>query len=157
MRRASLDGILPLVGDEGEVELRLENRQRVWVLMLSGLDLLLALMYFAGGSTGRGIVWTALAALLVVTYFAQAGWGVDLGPDGARLRGLRQRLIPWHEVRDVEVKSLMGVRGVVLHRSSGAKTRLRAPVDAAMMRDPAFDAKVDGIRRWWTSHHGATR
>ncbi|QNP70072.1 hypothetical protein IAG44_11835 [Streptomyces roseirectus] len=63
----------------------------------------------------------------------------------------RRHKVRWSEITLVEVRSLLGVRQVVLHTVSGKRRTLPAPHSFA---DPEFDRKAREITDWWERHRG---
>ena len=99
-----------------------------------------------------------LAAFLFVLYTLPLMWtfrfGATLASDGILLRGFRRRFVPWHRIRWIDTRGLLGGTAVQLHLMDGGKVRLRAPVTGFGMKDPDFWPKLATIQHWWRYYTG---
>lgn len=82
--------------------------------------------------------------------------GASTGPS------LLGRNLAWDKVESVDQRQRWGVRQVVLRGRPwmpglAVEIPLRAPVDARLLPDPQFDAKVDEIRARWLAHREPPR
>ena len=108
--------------------------------------------------------WLALA--LLAGLLATAAWTLSsvqpvtaLDPDGLTWRwGPRQQRVPWSAITGVEVRERGVARRVVVVASSH-RVRLPVPLTGGSLigpgADPELDAKVELIRRWWSTHRPA--
>lgn len=132
-----------------------------------GLSFRQRLPYLAGGGalTVLGVVSivydgvpTSLVpgVVMLVTFFASAGWGAVLTPHGLTAKGFTTRHFAWAEIAHVEVAPFLGTQTVRLTLANGKRTRLRAPIDSWGARDPEFPAKATAIWQWWAAATGRT-
>ena len=101
-----------------------------------------------GGGVGTGLAGLLLLAMAVAMRFV----GVSLTDKHAVVHAIPGMRIPWHDVHDVEVEHLLGVKTVVIHHGGGRRTRLNAPTTAPWGEDADFHAKVGVIRTFWARH-----
>lgn len=139
--------------DSAPVRLRLSRRQRAFWLVVAGVDLGFSAFFFVVVPLRLpgAWLWLVLAALNIGVFGMLGRLGVDLPPDQAIARGLRRRTILRRDVTAVEVQRRGSADVVVLVEVSG-RTRLRAPVDGPMQRNPQFSLMVAAIQGWSLSH-----
>lgn len=139
--------------DSAPVRLRLSRRQRAFWLVVAGVDLGFSAFFFVVVPLRLpgAWLWLVLAALNIGVFGMLGRLGVDLLPDQAIARGLRRRTILRRDVTAVEVQR-RGSADVVVLVEVSRRTRLRAPVDGPMQRDPQLPVKVAAIRGWWLGH-----
>lgn len=142
------------------VRLRLTWRQRrAFVLtvlayqLLVGADILLNHGRFGGN--GR----TAVAGAVFLAMAATTWWiGTSLTRRGLVVHALPPMVIPWSEVREIEVQNQLGSKIVVVHHASAAtpgqarRTTLSAPTTGPLGRDDEFQDKVRVLRSFWAAH-----
>ena len=142
------------------VRLRLTWRQRrafvVTVLVYQVLvwsDALLNAGRFGGN--GR----TAIAGAVFLAMAAATWWiGTSLTGRGLVVHALPPMVIPWSEVREIEVQNQLGSKIVVVHHASLAtpglarRTTLSAPTTGPLGRDEEFQDKVRVLRSFWAAH-----
>ncbi len=104
--------------------------------------------------------WLALA--LLAGLLATVAWALSsvqpvtaLDSDGLTWRwGPRRQRVPWSAITGVEVRERGVARRVVLATSS-RRIRLPVPLTGGSLigpgPDPDLDAKVELIRRWWST------
>ena len=65
-------------------------------------------------------------------------------------------VIPWSEVREIEVQNQLGSKIVVVHHGSLTpglpRTTLSAPTTGPLGRDDEFQDKVRVLRSFWAAH-----
>ncbi len=142
------------------VRLRLTWRQRrafvVTVLVYQVLvwsDALLNSGQFGGN--GR----TAIAGVVFLAMAATTWWiGTSLTRRGLVVHALPPMIIPWNEVREIEVQNQLGSKIVVVHHGSltvpglARRTTLSAPTTGPLGRDDEFQDKVRVLRSFWAAH-----
>lgn len=85
------------------------------------------------------------SAVLLVPFFSDDR--VRLTEVDVRFRsGFRSHKVRWTDIARLEVRSLFGVRQLVLHTTSGKRRTLPAPHS---LTDPGFDDKTREITDWW--------
>ena len=145
------------------VRLRLTWRQRrafvVTVLVYQVLvwsDALLNAGRFGGN--GR----TAIAGAVFLAMAAATWWiGTSLTGRGLVVHALPPMVIPWSEVREIEVQNQLGSKIVVVHHGSPTspgltrRTTLSAPTTGPLGRDEEFQDKVRVLRSFWAAHRAA--
>ena len=145
------------------VRLRLTWRQRrafvVTVLVYQVLvwsDTLLNAGRFGGN--GR----TAIAGAVFLAMAAATWWiGTSLTGRGLVVHALPPMVIPWSEVREIEVQNQLGSKIVVVHHGSPTspgltrRTTLSAPTTGPLGRDEQFQDKVRVLRSFWATHRAA--
>lgn len=138
------------------VRLRLTwSQRRAFVLTVLGFQVLVwadALLN-AGrfGGSGR----TALAGLALIVMAAATWWvGTSATRRGIVVHAVPTMVIPWDEVREIEVASQLGIKTVVVHHGTGVqrRTRLAAPTTGPLGRDADFQDKVRVLRSHWAAH-----
>lgn len=121
----------------------------------------------AGAVAAQGVVdqgWDMLVvldwglAVLGFVIIAEALWirgmGVDLTPELARVRYLRRRDIPWHQVQAVVRSQLFGSWRVRLILENGDKVTLRAPTTFFEWGCAEYERDFHQIGQWWLAHRG---
>ncbi|MFM9446886.1 PH domain-containing protein [Streptomyces acidiscabies] len=107
--------------------------------------------YGALAFSARDLLILALgptAAVLLVPFFNDDR--VRLTEFDVRFRGgFRSHKVRWSDIARLEVRSLFGVRQLVLHTTSGKRRTLPAPHSFA---DPGFDDKAREITDRWLRH-----
>jgi len=148
------------MSSHGRVRLRLTWRQRrafvVTVLVYQVLvwsDALLNQGRFGGNSR------TAIAGAVFLVMAATTWWiGTSLTRRGLVVHALPPMVIPWHQVREIEVQTQLGNKIVVVHYGSDAspgvarRTTLAAPTTGPLGRDEEFQDKVQVLRSFWAAH-----
>jgi hypothetical protein len=68
-------------------------------------------------------------------------------------------IIPWDEVREIEVEYQLGIKTVVVHHGTDTRrrTRLSAPTTGPLGRDDEFQDKVRVMRTFWAAHRDGTQ
>ncbi|MHC5903494.1 PH domain-containing protein [Streptomyces sp. S6] len=116
------------------------------------MTFLLAMTLFGVWTYGVGelLVMTLgpTASVLLLPYLSDDE--VRLTESGISFRnGFRHRRLRWTDVTHMEIRSLLGVRRLVLHTTTGKHRTLPAPHSFA---DPGFDLKAREITDWWLRH-----
>jgi hypothetical protein len=154
MEQSQLEAVPP----EG-IRYRLTRLQR-WLPVLPSTVIVMAfqvLLWLDGGPFGP-VLGAGLfmgVALPSVTLIASRTFGVTLTQSAAIVHGLRQRVIPWADVRGIEIESFFGSRTVVIYEAGGRCSRLRAPITGFLTWDRNFEEKFHTIGRWWLDHRGS--
>jgi hypothetical protein len=127
----------------------------IWALrtlsfqVLVWADALLDQGRFGGG-------WqTALAGLVLAVMAAATWWvGTSLTHRGVVVHAVPRMVIPWSEVREIEVEHQLGISTVVVYHGVGTqrRTRLSAPTPGPLGRDAQFQDKVRVMRTFWAAH-----
>ncbi len=141
------------------VRLRLTWRQRrafaltaLGYQMLVWADVLLADGRFGGGPR------TAVAGAVFLAMVAAMWWlGTSANRRGLVVHALPPRVIPWADVHEIEVRTVIGRKVVVVHHGSTAArtTTLSAPVTGPIGPDEQFHDKVRALRSYWAAHRDA--
>ena len=71
--------------------------------------------------------------------------------------GMRNRVVPWTHVQDLQEHRQLGGRGLVMTDTSGHRTLLKAPRDSRLAPDPGYGAKRDEIIAAWKAERGDWR
>ena len=107
------------------------------------------------GGNGR----TAIAGAVFLAMAAATWWvGTSLTGRGLVVHALPPMVIPWSEVREIEVQNQLGSKIVVVHHrdSQGLgvvrRTKLSAPTTGPLGRDEEFQDKVRVLRTFWAAH-----
>ena len=137
------------------VRLRLTWRQRrafvLTVLTYQVLvwgDFLLLDGRFGGGPR------TAVAGAVFLVMAAAMRWiGTSATRRGLVVHALPPMVIPWAEVREIEVRTQVGRKVVVVHhgRELHRTTTLSAPFSGPISRDDEFQDKVRALRAYWAT------
>jgi hypothetical protein len=138
------------------IRLRLTwGQRRTFVLSVLGFQALVwADVIFNDGRFG-GSWRTALAGVVLCCMAAATWWiGTSLTHRGVVVHAVPRLVIPWSEVRDIEVEYQLGISTVVVHHGIGARrrTRLAAPTTGPLGRDSQFQDKVRVMRTFWAAH-----
>jgi hypothetical protein len=138
------------------VRLRLTWRQRrafvVTVLVYQVLvwaDVLLDHGRF-GGNAHTAIAGAVFLLMAVATWWI----GTSATRRGLVVHALPPMIIPWAEVREIEVENQLGSKVVVVHHGTEItrRTKLSAPTTGPMGRDDEFHDKVRALRAYWATH-----
>ena len=107
------------------------------------------------GGNGR----TAIAGAVFLAMAAATWWiGTSLTGRGLVVHALPPMVIPWCEVREIEVQNQLGSKIVVVHHGSPTspgltrRTTLSAPTTGPLGRDEDFQDKVRVLRSFWAAH-----
>ncbi|MGW0713070.1 hypothetical protein ACWD4G_45360 [Streptomyces sp. NPDC002643] len=100
------------------------------------------------GGEFRQWLGAALTAAIVVPFLFPDG-RVTLTED-ALLIGAGRRRVPWRDIRDLEVRRVLGVRHLVVRTTDGRRTTLHAP---SSFLDRNFDRKVRVLTDHWQTAH----
>jgi hypothetical protein len=138
------------------IRLHLNWRQRrSFVLTVAGFQVLVwSDVLFNDGRYG-GSWQTALAGVGLAVMAAATWWiGTSLTHRGVVVHSVPRLMIPWSEVREIEVESQLGISTVVVHHGVGTRrrTRLSAPTTGPLGRDEQFQDKVRVMRSFWAAH-----
>ncbi len=137
-----------------EVHFGPTRRQHLGQVLAGPLGALVGLGVVA--AAGQGVHWvTTLVVVMSVGLAGAAARASTAGAQGLTVnaygalvrRGARESRLPWSEVREIEVRRALGTRSVRLVTPTRT-LRTGYPCSYPLGRDPDFDAKVDGIRRW---------
>jgi hypothetical protein len=138
------------------VRLRLTWRQRrafvVTVLVYQVLvwaDVLLDHGRF-GGNARTAVAGAVFLVMAVATWWI----GTSATRRGLVVHALPPMIIPWAEVREIEVENQLGSKVVVVHHGRGVprRTKLSAPTTGPLGRDDEFHDKVRVLRAYWATH-----
>ena len=92
---------------------------------------------------------------------AAATWwiGTSATRRGLVVHALPPMVIPWAEVREIEVENQLGSKVVVVHHGTeiARRTKLSAPTTGPMGRDDEFHDKVRVLRTYWATHREGRR
>jgi hypothetical protein len=103
--------------------------------------------------------WRTAVAGAVFLMMAAAMWwiGTSLTRRGLVVHALPPMVIPWSEVREIEIERQLGSKVVVVHHGTDLprKTRLSAPTTGPLGRDDDFQEKVQVLRSFWAAHREA--
>jgi hypothetical protein len=103
---------------------------------------------------------TALAGVVFAAMAAATWWvGTSLTRRGLVVHAVPPLVIPWDEVREIEVESSLGISTVVIHHGAATprRTRLSAPTTGPLGRDEQFQDKVRVLRTFWAAHRDRSR
>ena len=103
-----------------------------------------------GGGPG-----TALAGAAFLLMAAAMWWiGTSATRRGLVVHALPPMVIPWADVREIEVRTQIGRKVVVVHhgRELHRTTTLSAPFSGPISRDDDFHDKVRALRSYWAAH-----
>lgn len=102
---------------------------------------------------------TALAGGVFLVMAAATWWlGTSLTRRGLVVHAVPPMVIPWSEVREIEVQDNLGTKVVVVHHGSQLhrRTTLAAPTTGPLGRDAEFHDKVRVLRTFWAAHRDRT-
>lgn len=138
------------------VRLRLTWRQRrAFVLTVLVYQVLVwADALFDQGRFG-GNARTAAAGAVFLLMAALTWWlGTSLTRRGLVVHAVPPLVIPWGEVREIEVQDQLGSKVVVVHHGVDLprRTTLAAPTTGPLGRDAEFHDKVRVLRTFWAAH-----
>ena len=139
------------------LRLRLTWRQRrAFVLTVAAFQgLVWGDVLLTGGRFGGG-TGTAIAGLVLVGMAAATWWvGTSATKRGIVIHAVPTMVIPWDQVREIEVTNQLGIKTVVVHHSTATgprRTRLSAPTTGPMGRDDDFQDKVRDLRSHWAAY-----
>ena len=141
------------------VRLRLTWRQRR-AFVVTGLAYQLLVWSDALLNAGRfgGNGRTAIAGAVFLAMAAATWWiGTSLTGRGLVVHALPPMVIPWSEVREIEVQNQLGSKIVVVHHGPvtagmARRTTLSAPTTGPLGRDEEFQDKVRVLRSFWAAH-----
>jgi hypothetical protein len=140
-------------GDVSEIKYRLLPSQRVMYVVLGGIWIALGVVQLI--AIRHTLPFGLLVGFVLVSYyFLFARFGADLTPSGLTLHGIRTRRIPWHDIADVQLGSILGSEVVKVRLRTGRTRRLRAPLTGFAQADPEFREKAATIRHWWLHYTG---
>lgn len=141
------------------VRLRLTWRQRrAFVLTVLGYQVLVWADYLLLDGRYGGGPRTALAGAAFLVMAAAMWWvGTSATRRGLVVHALPPMVIPWAEVREIEVRTQVGRKIVVVHhgRELHRTTTLSAPFSGPISRDEDFQDKVRTLRSYWAAQREA--
>lgn len=81
--------------------------------------------------------------------------GVTLRPDALVMHrfGSSRVTVPWPAIVGLTLRDFPGSRQIVIHRSDGRRTTLRAPT-GGFLGDKEFEARYHTIGTWWLAGTG---
>jgi hypothetical protein len=85
------------------------------------------------------------------------GFGVDLTPESANVRGLRRRSVPWSQIQAVLGYRQMGTDRVALVLNSGERVVLRQPATSwgsGPVAAARYQEDFNRVGQWWLAHRG---
>ncbi len=137
------------------VRLRLTWRQRrAFALTVLGYQVLVWGDYLLNEGRFGGGPRTAVAGAAFLVMVAAMWWlGTSANRRGLVVHALPPMVIPWNEVHEIEVRTVIGRKVVVVHHGSATPrtTTLSAPVSGPIGRDDLFHDKVRALRAYWAS------
>jgi hypothetical protein len=96
---------------------------------------------------------TAVVGLLLLGMAAATWWiGTSATRRGLVIHAVPTMVIPWEDVREIEVELSLGISTVVVHHGESRRTRLTAPTTGPLGRDDDFHEKVRVLRTFWAAH-----
>jgi hypothetical protein len=138
------------------VRLRLTWRQRrAFVLTVLVYQVLVWGDYLLLGGRFGGGPRTAIAGAVFLVMAAAMWWiGTSATRRGLVVHALPPMVIPWADVREIEVRTQVGRKVVVVHhgREPQRTTTLSAPFSGPISRDEDFQDKVRTLRSYWAAH-----
>ncbi len=135
--------------------LRLTWRQRrAFVLTVLGYQVLVWADYLLLDGAFGGGPRTAVAGGVFLAMAGATWWiGTSATRRGLVVHALPPMVIPWAEVREIEVRTHIGRKVVVVHHGSAQRTTtLSAPFSGPIGRDDDFQDKVRALRTYWAAH-----
>ncbi len=137
------------------VRLRLTWRQRrAFLLTVLGYQVLVWGDYLLLDGRFGGGPRTALAGAALLLVAGAMWWvGTSATRRGLVVHALPPMTIPWAEVREIEVRTQVGRKVVVVHhgRELHRTTTLSAPFTGPISRDDDFQDKVRALRSYWAA------
>lgn len=147
----------PRVDDDATIRLRPLWRQLPWYLPIAALAPSVVSSRRDGAPSWPTVLTVVLVVVLVAETVFLKSRGADLRPDALVVRGLRTRVIPWHEVAWVGPAPLFGTQCVGIATTRYGMLRLRAPLHTPFLGpDPEFLAKARTIYEFWTERRRVT-
>ena len=96
---------------------------------------------------------TALVGLVLIVMAAATWWiGTSVTRRGLVIHAVPSMVIPWDDVREIEVELSLGISTVVVHHGQSRRTRLSAPTTGPLGRDEQFHEKVRVMRTFLAAH-----
>jgi hypothetical protein len=142
------------------IRLRLTwGQRRAFVASVLGFQVLVWADALLNDGRFGGSWKTALVGVLLIGMAAATWWiGTSLTRKGLVVHAVPPMVIPWDDVREIEVENALGISTVVVHHGERRRTRLSAPTTGPLGRDDAFHDKVRVMRTFWAAHRdGGTR
>lgn len=142
------------------VRLRLTWKQRrAFVLTVLAYQVLVWADALLNQGRFGGDARTAVAGAVFLVMAAATWWiGASVSGRGLIVHALPPMVIPWSQVREIEVQRQLGSSVVVVHHGhrspdgSTRRTRLSAPTTGPLVTDEAFQEKVAVLRGFWAAH-----
>lgn len=126
---------------------------------LVNVAVVMGLCFFASpwwNTPGRlgGFIGACTGAVLVTLFERN---GTELGADGVTLRRFLRadHVVPWASVADVQLRTRVGTRYLVLCRYDGQQVRLPAPMGGFSQHDGTFETKRSTVLAWWAAARAA--
>jgi hypothetical protein len=139
-----------------DVMIRTSPRDWVQPVFLGGFGFVLAALALWTDQLGFALYWLVFGCLMVVEGLWSRTFGVDLTPESANLRGIRDRSVPLREVQAVVRHRRLGTWCVQLILESGKALTLRAPTTWWGFGATDYERDFNRIGRWWLEHRGAS-
>jgi hypothetical protein len=139
---------------EADVRIRTPGRQWIWLLVWGGCSLVLAADNATSGRPWIALLQGVTGCAAVGMAWARRGFGIDLTPESAIVRGFRRQAVPWKDVQAVVRHETPKSAVVRLILEDGEPVRLRYPASLQMKWDPQGKRDFQRIEQWWLAHRG---
>lgn len=106
------------------------------------------------GGPREDIGLIVLGGMLVGESLWMRGFGVDLTPEFANVRGLRRQQVRWDQVQGVQLFRQLGTDRVCLVLENGQVVNLRAPHTSWGFGAARYERDLHCIGQWWVAHRG---
>jgi hypothetical protein len=150
-----------MASSPSSIRLRLTwSQRRAFVLSVVGFQVLVWSDALLNDGRYGGSWRTALAGVVFCAMAAATWWiGTSLTHRGVVVHAVPTMVIPWDEVREIEVEYQLGIKTVVVHHGTDTRrrTRLSAPTTGPLGRDDEFQDKVRVMRTFWAAHRDGTQ
>ena len=137
-----------------EETVRIRTSRLNWIVMFVGGLFLVAIQALQWGSRGGDLGLTVVGGMLVGESLWMSGFGVDLTPEFANVRGLRRRHVRWDQVQAVQCFRQLGTDRVCLVLENGQVVNLRAPSISWGLSAARYERDFHRIGQWWMAHRG---
>lgn len=126
--------------------------------ILNAVLLCVVMLFLISRSEGGAVI--ALVALWVLLLLGELYrmWRpvALLTPSEIRVLNLRQRQIPWAQIREITTEKRLGTRRIVLVLDDASRVIMDGPSETLLAPRGTLDKAVATIRREWTTHRGST-
>jgi hypothetical protein len=129
------------------------SQRRAFALAVLGFQVLVWSDALLNDGRFGGSWKTAVVGLLLLGMAAATWWvGTSATRRGLVIHAVPTMVIPWEDVREIEVELSLGISTVVVHHGESRRTRLTAPTTGPLGRDDDFHEKVRVLRTFWAAH-----